>query len=203
MKMFIVIEGLDGSGKTTAAKALAETLSRKFPGKVKFTFEPNDDCCGGQFIRQVLRKEVKVSPRTLALAYAANRSDHCDRVVRPWLESGGIVVCDRFYLSSLVYNSAPDFPFESVMRLNEMAIRPDLFFFVNTSDDVVRQRLKNRNLPPELFDEKVAEMKRNYSKAIDFLRATRGERIIEIDGDGSVAETVEQMLNIVESEIQK
>ena len=85
--LFVVIEGLDGSGKTTASKRLAALLEAAFPGCIRRTFEPNDDSCAGLFIRQILRKEITdFHPKMLALAYAANRLDHCERVINPWLD---------------------------------------------------------------------------------------------------------------------
>ncbi len=192
--LFIVIEGLDGSGKTSAAKQLAHDLDQFFAGKTKFTFEPNNDSCGGEFIRQVLRKEITISPRTLALAYAANRADHCDRVVVPWLENGGIVVCDRFYLSSLVYNSADDFQFDKVLFINEKARKPDLIFFLEVDDKICYARMKNRNQPPELFEKNLAATRKKYHEAIDFLTKNHGDLVVEIDGSGTVQEVADAML---------
>ena len=73
--LFIVIEGLDGSGKSTASKHLKKKLASKF--KVKSSYEPHNPSCGGDYIRAVLTKKIKrFSHRTLALAFAANRLDH-------------------------------------------------------------------------------------------------------------------------------
>ncbi|MDF1864445.1 MAG: dTMP kinase, partial [Saprospiraceae bacterium] len=110
--LFIVIEGLDGSGKTTAGRRLTEVLNNTFQNKTKLTYEPHDPSCGGLFIRQVLTKKIKkFDHHVLALSYAANRLDHCCREIEPWLErdDGRIVISDRYYLSSLVYQSRPDF----------------------------------------------------------------------------------------------
>ena len=75
--LFIVIEGLDGSGKTTVAKRLLEVANREFIGKIKFTYEPNNPSAGGEFIRDILMKKItKFHPRVLAYAFAANRLDH-------------------------------------------------------------------------------------------------------------------------------
>ncbi len=196
--LFIVIEGLDGSGKSTAAKQLSEQLESLFPNKIKHTYEPHNPSCGGEYIRAVLEKRItEFHHRTLALAYAANRLDHCDRIIQPWLSNGkdGIVISDRYYLSSLVYQSRDGLSFESVMQLNELAIQPDLIFFMNVSNETCFNRLENRNQPQEIFDENMEETRRKYFAAIDFLRKTKNEKVIEIDGNGTVEETVEQMLD--------
>lgn len=193
--LFIVIEGLDGSGKTTAAKRLTEETRGKFAGKLKFTYEPNDPSAAGEFIRDVLKKKItEFHPRVLAYAFAANRLDHNYRVINPWLEEkDNIIISDRYYLSSLVYQSSPDFPFERVMELNELARKPDLIFFVNVSNETCYQRLNKRNQARELFEGKFDETRTKFRKAIAFLQETRGENIIEVDGNGTVEETLEQL----------
>lgn len=192
---FTVIEGLDGSGKTTAGRRLAESEHPLLRGRVKFTYEPNDPSAGGDFIRQVLRKEItRFHPRVLAYAFAANRLDHNYRLINPWLETpGNIVLSDRYYLSSLVYQSSEDFSMERVMELNELARRPDLIFFVNVTNETCYARLSKRDQPRELFEGNLTQTRTKFHMAIDFLRLTRRENIVEIDGNGTVEETVAQM----------
>lgn len=198
--LFIVIEGLDGSGKTTASRRLTEVLESHFPGKVLRTYEPNNDLCAGDYIRQVLRKEIKAfQHRTLAYAYAANRLDHNDRLITPWLHGGlgRIVLCDRYYLSSLVYQSFPDFPMSKVLEINALARKPDLIFFLNVSNETCYDRMKSRNLPPELFEENFEETRRKYLEAIRFLKEEHQETIVEIDANPPVETVVQQMLSII------
>lgn len=195
--LFIVIEGLDGSGKTSASRRMAEILDAHYPGKIKLTYEPHDPSCAGLFIRQVLKKKItRFSPRVLALAYAANRLDHGARTVEPWLdeEAGRMILCDRYYLSSLVYQSAENFPFQSVMTLNEKARKPDIIFFLNVSNEVCYERMNIRNQPRELFEGDLSTTRIKYRNAIDFLRKKHNDYIVEIDGSGTIEEVVGQML---------
>jgi len=192
--LFIVIEGLDGSGKTSVARQLASVLDNlNGGGGVKLTFEPHDPSCAGLFIRQVLMKKItSFSPRVLPLAFAANRLDHCEREIKPWLDGGKnrMVICDRYYLSSLVYQSSDDFPFASVMALNEKAKKPDLICFINVSDKVCYERMKIRNQPEELFEKNLSESRRKYHEAISFLQKEHNDTIVEVDGSGSISEVV-------------
>ena len=197
--LFIVIEGLDGSGKSTAAKELAKVLEGRFSKKVLHTYEPHDPSCGGDYIRAVLKKKIaQFHHRTLALAYAANRLDHNYRTIKPHLGKGEnyIVISDRYYLSSLVYQSRDGLSFDGVMQLNELALQPDLIFFLNVTNETCYHRLNKRNEPQELFEENLDDTRENYFAAIDFLRKTRGEKIVEIDGNGTVEGTVEQMIEV-------
>jgi len=137
---FLVIEGLDGSGKTEISRRLVEILESAHPqpDSVKLTFEPHDPSCAGLFIRQVLAKKRNYDPRTLALAFAANRADHLARDIIPFLEkdTNHIVICDRYYLSSLVYQTTDEIPINEVMAFNSGAIQPNLIIFLNASDSV-------------------------------------------------------------------
>jgi dTMP kinase len=201
--LFIVIEGLDGSGKTTASRLLMQKLEASFPNKIKNSFEPHDASTSGLFIRQILTKKItQFDPRVLALAFAANRLDHNMRVINPWLSpkeavnQPNILICDRYYLSSLVYQTSPDFGLESVMALNEKARRPDIIFFFNVSNEVCYERMANRNLPQELFETKLSETREKYLTAIDFLQK-RGDNIVEIDASVQVEAVVQQMLDAI------
>jgi dTMP kinase len=195
--LFIVIEGLDGSGKSSVSRALVAALDAENRGHVKQSYEPNDDSCGGLLIRDILtKKHTDFTPNLLPLAFATNRLDHCDRVIRPWIQdnSGNVLLCDRYYLSSLVYQSTADFPFEKVMSLNEFALKPDVIFFINVDSEVCYARMTVRNQPRELFEDKLDESRKKYFDAIDFLRKTRNENIIEIDGSGTIEEVAAQIL---------
>ncbi|MBC7776887.1 MAG: dTMP kinase [Phycisphaerae bacterium] len=196
--LFIAIEGLDGSGKTSVARQLVHVLEQSNQsGAVMLTYEPHDPSCAGLFIRQVLMKEIKTfTPRVLALAFAANRLDHCDREIKPWLEGdkNRIVISDRYYLSSLVYQSSDDFPYASVLALNEKAKKPDIIFFIEVSDQVCYERMKIRNQPEELFEKNLSDSRRKYHEAISFLRTHNNDNIVEIDGSGSIGEVANAIL---------
>jgi dTMP kinase len=190
--LFIVIEGLDGSGKTSVSKQLAQDLDAE-RGIVQWTYEPNNDYVAGTFIRDILtKKHTDFSPQILPLAFATNRLDHCDRLIRPWMAANNehIVISDRYYLSSLVYQSSPDFPFEKVMQFNQFALKPDIIFFINVDTKVCYERMKIRNQPPELFETNLGQSREKYFKAIEFLKETRGENIVEVSGNGSILEIV-------------
>ena len=195
--LFIVIEGLDGSGKSSASAALKERLEVTFSGKIKRSYEPHNPSCGGDYIREVLEKRItEFDPFVLSLAYAANRLDHNDRLIKPWLAKGDdhIFICDRYYLSSLVYNSAEDFSFDQVMLLNKNAQKPDIIFFLNVSAEVCRERMNKRNEPTELFETKLDTYRNKYFSAIKYLQQERGENVIEIDGNQTLEEVVNDML---------
>lgn len=195
--LFIVIEGLDGSGKSSASAALKAHLEKDNVGKVKRTYEPENDSCGGDYIRDVLEKRItQFDPFVLALSYAANRLDHNSRIIQPWLakKDKHVIICDRYYLSSLVYNSADDFSFDQVMLLNKKARKPDIIFFLNVSAEVCRARMNKRNEPLELFETKLDTYRAKYLSAIKYLQKERAHNVVEINGNQTLEEVVDDIV---------
>ena len=196
--LFIVIEGLDGSGKTTASKELFSMLDTLHKGHIKSTFEPNDASCAGPFIRGILTKKITdFHPNVLPLAFATNRLDHCQNLIKPWLSvhCDNIVLCDRYYLSSLVYQSTPAFSFDDVMSLNQFALRPDIIFFIDVDNKTCRERMAKRNQPEELFETNLTETREKYGRAIQYLKEKHNAYIVEIDGTGTVTEVASAIKN--------
>lgn len=196
--LFIVIEGLDGSGKTSVSKVLANLLNALNKDCVKLTYEPHNPSCAGTFIRQILTKEIThFDPHFLPLAFATNRLDHCHRVIKPWLEASDshIVLCDRYYLSSLVYQSDDHYSFDDIMKINEFAKKPDIIFFINVDNKTCYERMKIRNQPEELFETNLSETRQKYFEAITYLRDTRAENIVEIDGRGTIEDVADKLVN--------
>ena len=104
--VFIVFEGGDGVGKTTQVDILCKWLANAGHDVLK-TFEPGDSTVGAM-IRQIVLDPAtgEMSPRAEALLYAADKAQHVFAVVRPALERGAVVVCDRYVDSMLAYQGA-------------------------------------------------------------------------------------------------
>jgi dTMP kinase len=198
---FLVIEGLDGAGKSEVSRRLLRLLRQTLGDDVKLTFEPHDPSAGGLFIRQVLAKRVRVSARTQALAFALNRADHHERVIAPFLNAGlkRLLLCDRYYLSSLVYQSTSEQPMEVVMELNASARRPDLTLFLDASTETCYARMGARRADRELFEQNLGEMRRKYDAGIEFLRR-RGETVITVNADPSLLDVLNSIIDILNAQ---
>lgn len=143
--MFITFEGLDGSGKTTQIRRIAEQL-RQNGYDVLLTREPGGTAIGDQ-IREVLHsmKNTDMHPRTELLLYCASRAQLVEAVLKPHLESGGIVICDRFYDSTLAYQGyGHGLDLDTLRTILSFAtggLKPDLTVYLDLSpEDGLRRR---------------------------------------------------------------
>jgi dTMP kinase len=119
--MFVTFEGLDGSGKTTQAELLRARLEADGE-EVVSTREPGGTALG-EHIRQLVLHGGHVTPWAEALIYAAARAQHVDEVIRPALERGAVVICDRYVDSSVAYQGvARGLGLERVLELNLAAV---------------------------------------------------------------------------------
>ena len=171
--LFIVIEGLDGAGKTGIARQLYATLSQTHTERVALTYEPHDPSAAGLYIRNTLTKRIKVSPLALALAFALNRADHIDQIINPFFAASSesrIVICDRYVLSSLVYQSTGGLTMDDIYGLNRQARQPDLTLLLNVSPHQCYARMRNRPQDRELFEKNLAERAEKYQQGALLLR---------------------------------
>jgi dTMP kinase len=133
---FVVLEGLDGAGKTSIAYRLIEDL-RSMGYRAEYTYEPYDT----DFVRALKEKYNSYRDAYLdALTYAADRLIHYRSVIEPVLESGGIVICDRYYYSSVAYQSAQGADPEWVLIVNRYAPDPDIAIYLDVEPETGLRR---------------------------------------------------------------
>jgi dTMP kinase len=142
--MFITFEGPDGSGKTTQVAQTAETLRRR-GYNVLHTREPGGTAIGDQ-IRHVLHdmKNEGMNPRAELLLYNASRAQIVAEAIRPHLEAGGLVLCDRFFDSTLAYQGyghGLDLDtLKTIINFATDGLRPDLTIYLDISPEEGIQR---------------------------------------------------------------
>lgn len=197
---FIVIEGIDCSGKTTQARQLVSRL-RDAGHCALFTWEPSEGNVG-RMIRDALCHRLvdavgcstSLDWVTMALLFAADRADHVQRTIRPALDRGCFVVTDRYDLSSLTYQALTSGDADGVLdwirELNGRVPRPDLTIVVDVSAEVAAERLVARYEKPELFEvpETQRQLAQIYSRAEELVPH---DRVVHVDGEGSVQEVAD------------
>jgi dTMP kinase len=198
MAPFIVLEGLDGAGTTTQVGRLVDRLHAAGRSVVA-TREPTDRSVG-RLIRRVLAGDPDApSPRTLPWLFAADRSDHLEAVIEPALAAGTIIVSDRYYHSSLAYQSLVE-PLERVHTLNATFRTPDLTVFVRVTPEEALSRIERRGGEREIFEQldKLRAINDAYGRVIALLRS-RGEPIVEVDGSASPEQVASAISALVDT----
>jgi dTMP kinase len=185
--LFIAFEGIDGSGKSTQVKLLAEFLAHK-GHKVYTTFEPTDSRIG-VMIRDIFNHRMEGDQRVIAALFAADRLNHLlnsqDGILKK-LKEGYTVITDRYYFSSYAYHSVHNIDMDWVIQANSMSadlLRPDLNIYIDISPDVSMERLKKGRNSFEMY-ETLENQKMVYDKYKEaFDRLGDAEKVFVTDGN--------------------
>ena len=197
--LFITLEGVDGCGKTTQARLLAEWLVAQVPqpAGVVLTRQPGGTAIGEQLRELVLSPQNHITPEAELFLYLADRAVHVAEVVVPALDRGCVVVCERYTDSTLAYQGyGRGLDLKLLRRLNEMAtegVTPDLTLVLNIPAAEVRldaSRLDRLESAGGDFRERVAD---------GFRALARGEpeRVKILDGMQSIQAVHEQIIALV------
>lgn len=199
--IFITIEGTDGSGKSTQIKKIEEYLKEK-GFEVVLTRDP-----GGTRISESIRKitldpgNTEMSKTTELLLYYAARAQLADELIKPALNEGKIVICDRYIDSTYVYQGyGRGFSRETIDQLNNISLSgviPDLTFFLDISPEIALKRRLNASSLDRIEKEKMdfhMRVYNGYKKLCDIFP----ERIARIDASNNkskVFEDIKERLN--------
>ena len=188
---FIAFEGLDGSGKSTQVKLLAEKL--KGQGlKIHTTAEPTTSRIG-HIIKDIFKHKMEADHRTIAALYAADRLDHLtnktDGILKK-IDEGYTVITDRYYFSSYAYHGT-HMDINWVINANSLSadlLRPDLNVYIDISPEESMKRLNKGRDSIELYEsiENLKKVKEKYFEAFELLGGK--EKIFIINGSRSEKE---------------
>lgn len=181
--MFIVFEGFEGSGKTTAVKYFTEQLK----GNLTVTREPGGSKMSEMLREVLLTEDVGVEAEYLLMS--ASRADHVANTVRPALERGDIVVCDRYTMSSTAYQGyGRGVPLKTIRTINKFAtgnLKPDLTIYLHVSFDEAVRRIRLRgNL--DRFESDVDFLRRVYDGYGREVSQSAFDNMVVLDADKGI-----------------
>lgn len=136
--IFVVIEGIDGSGKTTVAKALVERINKV--SSAVYEREPTESEIG-LLARRGVTQIPTMDGKSLALLFAADRIEHCRKIERMFAAGVKVVVCDRYVQSTLAYQDVQP---EWALLVNRYALKPTLAFYLRVPLAVALSRIEHR-----------------------------------------------------------
>lgn len=200
--MFVVFEGLDGSGKSTLMRSFFGELNSR---KIEFveTQDPGGSPLGNQIRKILLDTTPAPHPSTELLLYEASRSELVTKVILPGLAEQKWVICDRFFPSTVAFQGyARNLDLEVIDQLNEFAtsgLSPDLIVWVNTPVDVCQERLMNRD-SAELnrLDREALEFHQKVQKGYAAMKkSNKGGAWLELDGTKSPEELLRELVGHV------
>ncbi|WP_059174173.1 dTMP kinase [Bacillus sp. FJAT-27445] len=202
--LFITTEGPEGAGKTTVLAHLDEHLKNRGITTL-ITREPGGIDIAEQIRRVILEPEnTAMDPRTEALLYAAARRQHLVEKVKPGIEEGAVVLCDRFVDSSLAYQGyARGLGIDEVYKINEFAIEtmmPDLTIYFDIAPEEGLARIeKHQGREVNRLDLEALDFHRKVREGYLILLARFPERIVKIDASLPMEEVFKAALAKIEA----
>lgn len=187
--VFICIEGLDASGKTTHAHRLVRNLRRKGFDAL-YTTEPSRGEIG-RFIRTyILQRKRRVPSVVEALLFAVDRVDHVEKEIQPMLEKGKIVVSDRYVYSTLAYQGAAGLDIKWIEEINRLALSPDLAIYIDVPPEVVVKRIRRKKSVMERLgtQRRVREV---------YMKFVENGKLVPVDGNRRKDEVAKDILTVV------
>ncbi len=201
---FIVFEGIDGSGKSTQIKKLAENLAKRGIC-CEQTLEPTYGIVGG-VLHHILSGKIKADPKVTASLFVADRLDHIlnpENGVMSTLEKGKTVLCDRYYFSSYAYQSV-EVPRDWVIEANRLAkesLKPDAVIFVDISPETAMERISQNRENIEIYEtlDRLTAVRQGYLDAFELMK--NDENIKIFDGSKTVEEIASDIEKYVIEEV--
>jgi len=201
--LFIVFEGITGSGKKTHIKLLTEKLQNLGRDVTVISFP--------DFESEIARltKRADLDNFTVSLLYVADRSRHQERI-KSILEKGGVVITDRYCYSNFAFQSAKGVPLDWLMQIEKNIIKPDLVFLIDAPIEVSMKRVQQANIEDftkrDILDRIQKERKNLEKTRENFLLLSRRDlesKWFVIDGSLNIEKIHQQVWEVVSKEMGK
>ena len=202
--LFIVIEGVDGSGKSTQIEMLKARF-KELDLKVMDTREPSEGPIG-MLIKSIMMNRLQADQTTVAALFLADRLDHINNPVngiKNRLKNGFNIICSRYYFSSYAFQSEY-VPVEWVVNCNSLCksyLKPDMIIYLSVDPATCIKRLNSGRVEIEMYEnlEKIKKAHEGFLTA--FEKYGQDENIEIIDGNKNVGEISDDIWQVVEKHL--
>lgn len=194
--MFVVIDGPDGSGKTTLAKQLVKRLQSNGVQCI-YTYEPTYESSAGIKIRDLLKNGNFDDIYSFTDLFVEDRKEHLKTLIVPALERGEVVVCDRYKYSALAYQQLQGVDTSYLVEINKECLIPDfVFVLLPHNADILLQRISHRNESRDVFEEKafLTHTLELYKKLSIYFPE---EKIFFLDAEIDIKENIKEIISII------
>lgn len=187
----IVIEGIDGSGKSTCAKNLTEKLN-SINIKTIYTFEPTHSHYGAKLRDGMLSEDLDAEEELLL--FVKDRKEHIEYMIKPALEEGYFIILDRYFYSSIAYQGAKGIDINRIINMHKgFIIKPDIVFIFHLPIDIALNRIISKRGIADRFENET------YLKKVDKIFHSFNEPFIyHIDTDKDIKIINDELFNILE-----
>lgn len=187
----IVIEGIDGSGKSTCAKNLAEKLN-SINIKTIYTFEPTHSHYGAKLREGMLSEDLDAEEELLL--FVKDRKEHIEYMIKPALEEGYFIILDRYFYSSIAYQGAKGIDINRIINMHkDFIIKPDIVFIFHLPIDIALNRIISKRGIADRFENET------YLKKVDKIFHSFNEPFIyHIDTNKDIKIINDELFNILE-----
>ena len=187
----IVIEGIDGSGKSTCAKNLAEKLN-SINIKTIYTFEPTHSHYGAKLRDGMLSEDLDTEEELLL--FVKDRKEHIEYMIKPALEEGYFIILDRYFYSSIAYQGAKGIDINRIINMHkDFIVKPDIVFIFHIPIDIALNRIISKRGIADRFENET------YLKKVDKIFHSFNEPFIyHIDTDKDIKIVDKELFNILE-----
>lgn len=211
--IYVALEGIDGSGKSTQLHLLAEKL-RSEGLHVVLTSEPKSDSVIGKIIREVLSNKISMPSAAFQYLYSADRVMNQENIVKPSLEKGEIVLTHRSFWSVIPYgvmdkgmqsydkkNAEVLMVAQGLLSQYHQFICPDVTFYLDVPVDVAMDRLSHMDKTKEIYEkkDKLAQIARGYEWEMQEFP----DKFVRIDGTRSEDQITQQIFDYITNSIKK
>ena len=187
----IVIEGIDGSGKSTCAKNLTEKIN-SINIKTIYTFEPTHSHYGAKLREGMLSEDLDAEAELLL--FVKDRKEHIEYMIKPALEEGYFIILDRYFYSSIAYQGAKGIDINRIINMHKgFIIKPDIVFIFHLPIDIALNRIISKRGIADRFENET------YLKKVDKIFHSFNEPFIyHIDTDKDIKIINDELFNILE-----